>query len=54
MLPRAHIGSIGIRGISPDVRTAPIVIARRYRFHTLLLAAAARPFILLWGWMNGA
>jgi len=54
MRARANLGSLGIRGISADARTTPAVVARRYRFHTLLLAAVLRPFILLWGWMNGA
>lgn len=54
MLLRAHIGSLGVRGISADARTAPSIVARRYRTHTLLLAALWRPLLVLWGWMNGA
>lgn len=54
MNARQNVGSLGIGGISPDIRSTPLVIARRYPLHTLLLAALARPFLLLWGWMNGA
>lgn len=48
MRPRAHVGSLGIGGISADVRSTPSVIARRYHLHVLLLAAFLRPFIVLW------
>jgi hypothetical protein len=52
--PRAHVGSLGIGGVTPDVRTNPSVVALRYRFHVLLGAAILRPLILLWSLIRGA